>query len=213
MFYGRIATAGLRTDYFLVESGTLFRSLPTRGWRRRANVGPETSVFALPLCGASPFCWVPWRFRVLFALEATKCGSCDRDLHHHVENRCGLESCSCAGPHFWRVTNRCPSSLRCVAGFAGGRTHGCIFIQQHQEVTTLPQRQDCQTTPRYVSVGGGRDQDLCSGSTQGNCHRGASFPEAIDELAEHVAQLEQQHQVFVPEPRCVQHTSLRTREL
>ena len=66
--YRRIATAGLRTVYFLVESGalftlvrhvasgTLFRSLPTRKCRRRAYFSSETSVFALSLRGASPFC-------------------------------------------------------------------------------------------------------------------------------------------------------------
>ena len=48
-----------------------------------------------------------------------------------------------------------------------------------------------------------------------NCHRGANFLRAIDELAEHLAQLEKQHQVFVPEPhkgtRIDQDTLLRTR--
>ena len=53
VFYGRIAIARLRTVYFLVESGTLFHSLPTRECVRRGCVGPETSMFALQLCGAS----------------------------------------------------------------------------------------------------------------------------------------------------------------
>ena len=80
MSYRTIATAGLRTVYFLVESGalftlvrhvafgTLFRSLPTCKCRRRAYFGSETSVFALSLRGASPFCSAGFLAFSVFAL-------------------------------------------------------------------------------------------------------------------------------------------------
>ena len=49
-----------------VASGTLFRLPPTPECRCRPYVGLETSLLAPPLCGPSPFFWVPWCFRVRF---------------------------------------------------------------------------------------------------------------------------------------------------
>ena len=43
---------------------------------------------------------------VSIALEAATFGRCDRDLHHDVENRCGLESGSCVGAYFCHGINR-----------------------------------------------------------------------------------------------------------
>ena len=89
-----------------VASGRLFRWPPTRECRRRPHVGSETSVFAPPLRGTSPFLLgsmvLPSSFWTIasIALETTMCGRCDRGLHHDVEIRCGLESGSCVGLTF-----------------------------------------------------------------------------------------------------------------
>ena len=156
---------GLRTVYFScgtlfrlvrhVASGTLFRLPPTPECRRRPYVGLETSLRAPPLCGPSPFFWVPWCFRVCFG----------RLLLLRWRPQC------VAGAPAWSLVLALAltfvmastvfhcrsdalqdSQVEEHGHFSLGRTRSSLAVLR--EVTSLLQRQERQMTPRCVSAGG-----------------------------------------------------------
>ena len=170
-----------------VASGRLFRWPPTRECRRRPYVGSETSVFAPPLRGASPFCWVsmvlPCSFWTIasIALETTMCGRCDRGLHHDVEIRCGVESGSCVGLTFgMSSTVSIVALMRCRIRKWKNTRH--IFTYQDQKLSCFVARGHdvtaearTQENAKVCQCRRGPDQDLYSGKKKITAIAGQTF--------------------------------------
>ena len=161
--YGRIATAGLRTVYFLVDSGTLFVWCDV--WHvarfsacyQHPSVGVVLTLAQRPRClrrrfvALRPFCWVPWCFllrfgRLLHLLWRRQCASL---LHVINSFHCRFDALQ-------------DSQVEEHTGiFSHIRTRSSLAVLR--EVTTLLRRQERKITPRCVSAGGSPDQDLYSG--------------------------------------------------
>ena len=173
----------------LVASGTLFRLPPTRECRRRANVGSETLVFALPLRGASPFYWVPWCFRVRFGrlLQLRWGRQCVAGATLILTTTSKTVAAWSLVPALALLFGR-GISFHCrfdvlqdsqveeqTGIFSLGRTRSSLAVLR--EVTSLLQRQERQITPRVCHCRRGPRSRLAQWQEKRitNCHRGANF--------------------------------------
>ena len=162
---------GLCTVYFLGESGTLFVRCDLWHLARfsachqhpSVGVGSETSVFARPLRGASPFRWVPCvRFGRLLQLRwRRQCVAGATMIFTTTLKTVAAWSLVLALSLTFAMASTVfiVAQMRCrirkwknTGLFSHGRTRSSLAVWQ--EFTTLLQRQERQITPRCVTAGG-----------------------------------------------------------